>query len=208
MRDSSLAHNCHFNKKTCRSHSLCLWSQLLSEDDTKGAGRTSKFQMVLISGFAHWNSGFKTYLPAFKTQNTAPTTHIVAYSDNNMVLSFAHWSFIQTSWLIPLGWCHQEDLKSGPCSQGEGKRLQTSHWSQADLSLNVNWYFYGWDLQKVSESQFTYLWKEKTICLTQLSILYKTTVCVCVCVCVWAHTWYFEGAQEILLSPVPSTGFF
>lgn len=100
MRDSSLHHNCHFNKKTCWSHSLCLWSQLSSEDDTKGAGRTSKFQMVLISGLVHWNSGFKTYLPAFKTQNTAPTTHIVAYSDNNMVLSFAHWSFIHSNKLI------------------------------------------------------------------------------------------------------------
>ena len=46
--------------------------------------------MVLISGFVHRNSGVKTYLPAFKTQNVAPTTHIVAYLDNNMVLSFAH----------------------------------------------------------------------------------------------------------------------
>ena len=178
--------------------------QLSSEDNTKDAGRTSKFQTVLISGFVHWilvlkhtcqHSRLRMWLPPLTLQHTWTTIWFYHL--------FTDHSFIQTSWLIPLGWCHQEDLKSGPCSQGEGKRLQTSHWSGRSESkcqlvllkvrlIESRWISVYLSVEGENHLPYTVVYI-KPLCV-------YVCVCVCVCVCVSTHLVFWRCSGNTAFS--------
>lgn len=127
---------------------------------------------------------FKTYLPAFKTQNTAPTTHIVAYSDNNMVsiicsliihsfkqADWFHWAdAIRRTWRVVLVLKEKEKAPNKPLKSGQ-------------TGLNVNWYF-STEL-KLTESLWisVYLSVEGKNHLPYTTVYIIKPACVCVCVC-------------------------